>query len=414
MDDQERSGMEESTLDLIVDEMSGDLIAGAQTIADDAHDRAARNDQVGRDGVGGTTRPRIWVYSPANAGDHDAGNYRGQPIVPPDWAENTRPGWADQAGPGPSCPRRAGWRRRIMFAAVAVLVVVLAAVAGGLAWWQRTRVESAMADCEASLRDTSSLVDGLHEYLGSGDVLAASAITADQVADPDTVDGLADAVDRAGWAVDLPACEVSWTDMDPQGTVESLFDDPRSLVASRQDAVEQAVDAVLASRDKKILDDARTALQGRIDEANRLMEDSEGRVADEATRTGLRQAIDAGAATLDDGDAGKDALDQARQTLDEAMAAVNASIQARQEADAQAAAQAAAAATPSYQGSTGGHTGGYSSGSTGGSSSAGSSGGSASTGGSSASNSGNLDWLNNLVNSDSPYACQEGQYCPIG
>lgn len=95
------------------------------------------------------------------------------------------------------------------------------------------------------------------------------------------------------------------------------------------------------------LETAKTNLTAKLDEASRLLADSDGKVADNATRDALSNAIDAANGLKDGNDPAK--IDGARKTVEDAINGVNASVQAKTDADAQAAAAAAAAAQAQAQ-----------------------------------------------------------------
>ena len=105
--------------------------------------------------------------------------------------------------------------------------------------------------------------------------------------------------------------------------------------------------AVVESKAAKRLDDAKTNLTAKLYEASKLLADSDGKVADNATRDALSNAIDAANGLKDGNDPAK--IDGARKTLEDAINGVNASVQAKTDADAQAAAAAAAAAQAQAQ-----------------------------------------------------------------
>ena len=100
-----------------------------------------------------------------------------------------------------------------------------------------------------------------------------------------------------------------------------------------------AENAVKAVNDSK--------LEKTVSDAERLLKDSDGKVADNATRDALSNAIDAANGLKDGNDPAK--IDGARKTLEDAINGVNASVQAKTDADAQAAAAAAAAAQAQAQ-----------------------------------------------------------------
>ncbi|QYN60072.1 hypothetical protein GYM67_02505 [Bifidobacterium asteroides] len=100
--------------------------------------------------------------------------------------------------------------------------------------------------------------------------------------------------------------------------------------------------AVLASRDAKSLEDAKTVLNAKKDEASKLLSDSDGKVADNAVRDSLQQAISqAGSIKGDKTETYQDAA----AALQSAMDQVNTSIQQKSQAD-QAAPPAQAAPAP--------------------------------------------------------------------
>lgn len=407
-----RGGLEESTIDLIVDHDAPRLHAEAEAIGRDA-------------------KPLIWVPDPANRRDHDAGSHRGLPIVPPSWAGNTTPGWAHADGPSPAEPTpetggRNHRKRRAIIAAITI-VVILAAILTGLTVWQTGRVRNATAACESANTRITDTTRGLIKFTEADDYQTAIKVTAEQVEDPDTVTALQAAIDglneqvRIGGdeepAAPVIACAIDWTDPAP-GRIADEAAGRADRLEARYAVLKETVAAVISSREAKTLADATDALTAKKDQADALLKDSDGKVQDNATRDALGKAIDEAKALLDDGDDAK-AMNDAVTSLDQAMNAVNESITAKQDADVQAAAEAAAAQaaqqpqqsyTPSYNN---GYTGGgyYAPSYSGGSAS---SGGSTSTGGSTSGSSAVDDWLNNLVDPDSPYACKPGQYCPIG
>lgn len=116
---------------------------------------------------------------------------------------------------------------------------------------------------------------------------------------------------------------------------------------THEKSLSKAVRAVIESKAAKRLETAKTNLTAKLDEASKLLADSNGKVADNATRDALSNAIDAANGLKDGNDPAK--IDGARKTLEDAINGVNASVQAKTDADAQAAAAAAAAAQAQAQ-----------------------------------------------------------------
>ena len=224
---------------------------------------------------------------------------------------------------------------------VVVAVVVVVVVVAGLVGWRV--VESRRHD--AALDSCSRAVKTLKEKTGS-DRLAqyreAAGIKTDQVKDAKTVVAMARSVkDAEGIKEQTIQCKASMSTGDLNAAAGQA-----GKIDGKYAAVARAAKAVLASRDAKALDDARTALDGKKGEASRLLADSDGKVADNATRDALNQAIDqAGQVKGDKAKAYRDAADALQAAIDR----VNASVQAKSQADQQAAAQAAQAAQQQAQ-----------------------------------------------------------------
>ena len=101
--------------------------------------------------------------------------------------------------------------------------------------------------------------------------------------------------------------------------------------------------AVLASRDAKSLEDAKTALNAKKDEASKLLSDSDGKVADNAVRDSLQQAISQAGSIKDNK---TKTYQDAAAALQSAIDQVNTSIQQKNQAAPPAQAAAPAARQP--------------------------------------------------------------------
>ncbi|MCX8648314.1 hypothetical protein J3U01_07850 [Bifidobacterium sp. B4107] len=240
-------------------------------------------------------------------------------------------------GSGPAGKPRPKW----LVPVIVVVVVAVLAVAG-LAVWRVSSNRShdrALAQCSRQVR----AVKGSEQRAeaASSSYLQAVAVKEDQVRDAETVKDLAKAVGKAKHTqVQAFRCEASM----PAGDLQAM-----AGKAKRTDDVYRSLDkaakAVLASHDAKSLEDARAALDGKKDEAAKLLGDSDGKVADNAVRDSLQQAISQAGSVK--GDKAK-AYQDAAGALQSAMDQVNTSIQQKNQADqaAQQQAQAAAQAAP--------------------------------------------------------------------
>ena len=245
-------------------------------------------------------------------------------------------------------------RTKWLVPVIAAVVVVVVAVAGLVGWrvFESRRHDAALDSCTQAVKTlqgkTSS--DRMAQYR------EAAGIKADQVKDAKTVLAMARSVkDAEGLKRQTVQCKVSMStaDLNAEAGKARRIDGRFAVVA-------KAAKAVLASRDARALDDAKAALDGKKGEASRLLTDSDGKVADNATRDGLQKAIDQ-AGQVRSGKA--KAYQDAAHALQAAIDQVNASVQAKSQADQQAAARAAQQgqqqyaaqqqAAPSYRGGGG-------------------------------------------------------------
>ena len=226
-----------------------------------------------------------------------------------------------------------GGRHRKWLVPVVVVVVVAVVVVAALVGWrvvENRRHDAALDSCSRAVKTLQVRTgpDRLAQYR------EAAGIKADQVKDAKTVAAMARSVKNTeGLKPSSVRCRASMS----TGELNEAAGKIKKL-DSGYAAVAEASKAVLASRDAKALDDARAALDTKRDEASRLLGDSDGMVADNATRDGLQAAINqAGQAKGDKAKAYEDAADALQAAIDR----VNASVQAKSQADQQAAAQAA-------------------------------------------------------------------------
>lgn len=304
---------------------------------------------------------------------------------------------------GRKCPK---WLLPLVAAVCAVILVV----AGIIGWNAYSGAKLAEAK-EACATAADTVRNNANEYnaLLNGDAADAAAVKAEQVKDSKTVESLGKELKAS--APEYEGCVAE----NAQGLDAAAvkLNEQADWYETHEKSLSKAVRAVVESKAAKRLDDAKTNLTAKLDEASKLLADSDGKVADNATRDALSNAIDAANGLKDGNDPAK--IDGARKTLEDAINGVNASVQAKTDADAQAAAAAAAAAQvqaqstysggSSYSGNTYRRTGGSTSGSntyrgttSGGS---GSNSGSGSTGGSTT-----------RPNLNGAYGCTEDCYVP--
>lgn len=239
-------------------------------------------------------------------------------------------------------------------AVIAVASVAAVAVLAGGGWFVwKTYANHELAEArQACVEASESYRKAADSYSGlvDGDAATASQITVKQVADAKTVDALAEAL-KAN-EPDVVACVAdSKADYESKN---SLIEKNTGWYGKHEKSLENAVRAVNDSK-----------LEKTVSDAERLLKDSDGKVADAATRDELSKAVKAR-------DADKIAA-ASKKVNDSVTAKTKADEEAQRKAE-EAAAQAAAQAqtqqsysapqqsyTPSYSGGTSGSTSGGSS-----------------------------------------------------
>ena len=233
---------------------------------------------------------------------------------------------------GRKCPK---WLPPLVAAVCAVILVA----AGIIGWnaYSGAKLAEAREACAAAADTVRSNAKEYNALL-NGDAADAAAVKAEQVEDSKTVESLGK--ELKAMAPEYEGCVAE----DAQGLDAATvkLNEQADWYGTHEKSLSKAVRAVAESKAAKRLDDAKTNLTAKLDEASRLLADSDGKVADNATRDALSNAIDAANGLKDGNDPAK--IDGARKTVEDAINGVNASVQAKTDADAQAAAAAAAAA----------------------------------------------------------------------
>ena len=227
---------------------------------------------------------------------------------------------------------------------IAAICAVVLVVAGIIGWntYSGAKLAQAKETCAAA---ADTVRNNANEYnaLLNGDAADAAAVKAEQVEDSKTVESLGK--ELKAMAPEYEGCVAE----DAQGLDAATvkLNEQADWYGTHEKSLSKAVRAVTESKAAKRLETAKTNLTAKLDEASRLLADSDGKVADNATRDALSNAIDAANGLKDGNDPAK--IDGARKTLEDAINGVNASVQAKTDADAQAAAAAAAAAQAQAQ-----------------------------------------------------------------
>lgn len=241
--------------------------------------------------------------------------------------------------PEPETVRR---RPKWLAPAAAGCVLVLLAVGGvaGYRMWSARELAEAREACAVAADGARGAAND-YNALVNGQAADASAVAVDQVKDARTVDALAKALKTT--APEYEGCVADSKAGLDEAT--SKLDRQAAWYKTHAASLGKAVKAVESSR-----------LDRTVEDAEKLLADSKGRVADEKTRSMLEQAIK---------DRDADAIGEAVNAVDgsvKAKAKADADAKARREAEekAQAEQEAQAAAQAQAQQQAQSYGGGYS------------------------------------------------------
>lgn len=221
---------------------------------------------------------------------------------------------------------------------IAVVVVALAGIGGGYAYYTHQEANAyheAVAQAENADKALSKAVDEA----------TATTYKADQLKEPKLLDKLDAAISKAkalkGVPEEQPGEWLAWRLASARKANATDADEANAQAK----ALNAALKAVRDSRLAKELDGAKSQLKQGIDSAGQTLRDTDGKVADNATRDSLTKAIDEANDTLSKkGVTDPKTYTDAKAKLDAAVRQVTDSKAAKEQADAEAAAQAQAQA----------------------------------------------------------------------
>lgn len=250
-------------------------------------------------------------------------------------------------------------RRKLIFAAIIAIVVIAIAIGMGV-YLTRHRHSIALNDCSKAYQAYTASVSKQKDAKKKEETIIAS-ISSQDVADPKIYTALTKVVKEEAGRTDVTCKADQDTGLLGRNKDEMLkaTDTNTRLIRLYKTSGEK----VQTSIKEKKLADGKQNLEDTITSASSLLGESDGKVADGATRDNLSKAIDAAKQVS----AKKDVADptiytDAKQSLDQAVKAVNDSISQKQAADQAAAEQAQNAtggAETGYTGSSYRGTGSY-------------------------------------------------------
>lgn len=231
-----------------------------------------------------------------------------------------------------------GVRRKTVAIIVAVIIVALAGIGGGYAYWthhEGNAYHEAVARAENADKALMKAVERA----------TATTYKADQLKEPKLLGKLDKAIGEAkalkGIPNDAPSEWLAWQLASARKASATDADE----ADAQAKALNAALKAVRDSKLAKELDGAKDQLKRGIDGASKTFKDTDGKVADNATRDSLKKAIaEANSALSKKGVTDPKAYTDAKAKLDAAVKRVTDSKAAKEQADAEAAAQAQAQA----------------------------------------------------------------------
>lgn len=226
---------------------------------------------------------------------------------------------------------------------IAVVVVALAGIGGGYAYWthhEGNAYHEAVAQAENADKALMKAVDEA----------TATTYKEDQLKEPKLLGKLDAAISKAkalkGVPDDAPSEWLAWQLASARKANATDSDE----ADAQAKALNAALKAVRDSKLAKELDGAKDQLKQGIDSASKTLKDTDGKVADNATRDGLKKAIaEANSALSKKGVTDPKTYTDQKAKLDAAVKQVNDSKAAKEKADAEAAAQAQAQAAAQAQ-----------------------------------------------------------------
>ena len=213
---------------------------------------------------------------------------------------------------------------------IAVIIVALAGIGGGYAYWthhETNAYHEAVAQAENADKALSKAVDEA----------TATTYKADQLKEPKLLDKLDAAIRKAkalkGVPEDQPGEWLAWQLASAKKANATDADEANTQAK----ALNAALKAVRDSKLAKELDTAKSQLKQGIDGASKTLKDTDGKVADNATRDNLTKAIDeANNALSKKGVTDPKTYTDQKAKLDAAVKRVTDSKAAKDKADAEA------------------------------------------------------------------------------
>lgn len=221
-------------------------------------------------------------------------------------------------------------KTKVIIISMIAALVVIAAVIGGVWDWRsseqrqenRQLHQDALTACTEAMDQNYTAQKALTKALA--DAKSAQSITADQVADGATVDALKKAI-AAVKNVEAVECKTSASTSDLKEYAKTATSQTKTAKKNAT-AITAAAKAVTDSKNAKDQANAQQALQGKIAEAQTLLDNSLYAVDDNSTRVTLESDIANANTVLSQQGTDVKAMQDAVNTLTASMDAVNTSM----------------------------------------------------------------------------------------
>ncbi len=218
-----------------------------------------------------------------------------------------------------------------LIAIVTVVVIAILAVGGVAGWliWRNKATNAAMTNCRNA---ASSLEEATRNFTAERDAAAtksALAVTSSQVVDGSSISSLHDITSRTPPSVLSCSTSLSMDKLTEHAT--TMAGDAADLTKAVS-TMKADVKSITASKNAKLVSDARTSLTQLISSAQQTATQQVNNVQDSSTISTLQSAIASGQKLLAGKSATLSELTKASQNISTAVAAVNTSVQAKQKA----------------------------------------------------------------------------------
>lgn len=221
-------------------------------------------------------------------------------------------------------------KTKVIIISMIAALVVIAAIIGGVWYWRsseqrqenRQLHQDALTACTEAVGQNSTAQKALTKALA--DAKSAQSITADQVTDGATVDTLKKAI-AAVKNVEAVECKTSASTSDLKEYAKTATSQTKTAKKNAT-AITAAAKAVTDSKNAKDQANAQQALQGKIAEAQTLLDNSLYAVDDNSTRVTLESDIANANTVLSQQGTDVKAMQDAVNTLTASMDAVNTSM----------------------------------------------------------------------------------------